>query len=220
MRFLQKNLLEHLQGKEFEQLRASFLARSFVKQEYISVPAGGENFIFIVQSGRLRVYLGYEEKEFSLAILSPGDIYATHAGTFVQALEDSELLVTDVATFRRQMASDGVVNRAMIRVLGNILQSSFGIIDGLVFKDTSCRLLSLLLNEAKHHEIRADGSVLLEIELSVEQIAGLVGASRQTVSTELNRLIKEGILEKGGRGMFVVPDPERLAAEYRARECS
>lgn len=219
MRFLQKDLLEHLQGKEFEQLRKSFRSRTYKKNDYVSIPDAGENRIFIVQSGRARVYLGYEEKEFNLAILGRGDIYATHTGTFVQALEPLELLVTDVSAFLMHLASDAEVNKGMIRVLGNILQSSFSIIDGLVFKDTSCRLLHLLLNEAKREDEQPDGSIILKIELSVEQIGHLIGASRQTVSTQLNKLIKNGVLQKGGRGSFILPDVDLLVEEYEESDC-
>ncbi len=208
-----------MQGKEFEQLRTSFHSRQFAKNAFVSTPDGEENRIFIVQSGRARVYLGYEEKEFNLAILGRGDIYATHTGTFVQALEPLELLVTDVSAFLMHLASDAEVNKGMIRVLGNILQSSFSIIDGLVFKDTSCRLLHLLLNEAKREKVQPDGSVILKIELSVEQIGHLIGASRQTVSTQLNKLIKNDVLRKGSRGSFVVPDIDLLVAEYQESDC-
>lgn len=219
MRFLQENLLDHLKGAEFEQLRASFSARKHNKNSYICTPDSTENRIFIVQSGRARVYLGYEEKEFNLSILSPGDIYSTHTGTFVQALEPMTILVTDIATFLQQMASDSEVNKGMIRVLGNILQSSFGIIDGLVFKDTTCRLLSLLLNEARRQEKEEDGTVVLHLDLSVEQIGRLIGASRQTVSTQLNKLIKTNVLQKHSRGRFIVPDVDQLVREFQLSDC-
>ncbi|WP_028581853.1 Crp/Fnr family transcriptional regulator [Desulfogranum japonicum] len=219
MRFLQENLLDLLQSPGFENLRSSFVSRSYVKDSYICQPDSRENSIFIVQSGRARVYLGYEEKEFNLAILTSGDIYSTHTGTYVQALSPLEVLVTDVATFHQQMASYREVNQAMIKVLGNILQASFKTIDSLVFQDTSCRLLSLLLTEAKRRTTGADGSVLLDINLSVEQIANLVGASRQTVSTQLNRLIKAGCIQRQTRGTFMVPDVDALEREYHSNGC-
>ena len=219
MRFLEENLLDHLQGDEFETLRSSFISRSYQKDSYICQPDSRENIIFIVQSGRARVYLGYEEKEFNLAILTPGDIYSTHTGTYVQALSLLEVLATDVGTFHQQMASDAEVNKAMIKVLGNILQSSFKIIDSLVFQNTSCRLLSLLLTEAGRRDTKPNGSVLLDMDLSVEQIAGLVGASRQTVSTQLNKLIKAGLIHRRARGTFMIPDLDALEREYLRNDC-
>ena len=125
----------------------------------------------------------------------------------------------DALAFRRHMALNGEVNRAMIKVLGNVLKSSFGIIDGLVFKDASCRLLSLLLTEAKRQQPSQDGVVVLQIDLSVEQIARLVGSSRQTVSTQLNRLIRQNLLHRLGRGAFVIPDITALEKYYSTADC-
>ena len=219
MKFLEENLLEWLHRPELAELRAAFTARIVGKNNFICHADSSENSIFIVTRGRARLYLGYEDKEFNLAILSPGDIYSTHTGAYVQAMEEMEVLVMDALAFRRHMALNGEVNRAMIKVLGNVLKSSFGIIDGLVFKDASCRLLSLLLTEAKRQQPSQDGVVVLQIDLSVEQIARLVGSSRQTVSTQLNRLIRQNLLHRLGRGAFVIPDITALEKYYSTADC-
>jgi CRP-like cAMP-binding protein len=207
MKFLTENLLDHLQRPEFTELRSVLSTRRYTKGSYICQSEADENLVFIVAGGRVRVYLGYEDKEFNLGILGKGDIYSTHAGTFVQALEDAELLMTDVMTFRRRMVGDPEVTKAMIRVLGNILKSSFAIIDGLAFKDANYRLVALLANEARRHGIKVENEgIRIDVDLSVEQIARLVGSTRQTVSTLLNDLIRAGLIERLGRGKFIIPD--------------
>lgn len=219
MKFLDENLIDHLQRLEFAALRESLSTKQVAQNGFICQPDSTDNDIFIVASGRARVYLGYEDKEFNLAILAAGDLYSTHTGAYVQAMEKMEILLMDAMTFRRHMASSSEVNLAMIKVLGNVLKSSFGIIDGLVFKDATCRLLSLLLNEAKRYPPQQDGTVVLHINLSVEQIARMVGSSRQTISTQLNRLIRHKLLHKQGRGSFVIPDITALEAYYSTSDC-
>lgn len=219
MKFLNENLLDHLQRPEFAALRQALQTRQITKNGFICQPGSPHNDIFIVTRGRARVYLGYEDKEFNLAILAPGDIYSTHTGTYVQAMEEMEILVMDALTFRQHMAQSSEVNMAIIKVLGNVLKSSFNIIDGLVFKDAACRLLALLINEAKRHEPQQDGTVVLHINLSVEQIARMVGSSRQTVSTQLNRLIRRKLIRKQGRGAFVIPDISALDMYYSSADC-
>ncbi len=219
MKFLDENLIDHLQRPEFAALRESLSTKQVAQNGFICQPDSTDNDIFIVVSGRARVYLGYEDKEFNLAILAAGDLYSTHTGAYVQAMEKMEILLMDAMTFRRHMASSSEVNLAMIKVLGNVLKSSFGIIDGLVFKDATCRLLSLLLNEAKRYPPQQDGTVVLHINLSVEQIARMVGSSRQTISTQLNRLIRHKLLHKQGRGSFVIPDITALEAYYSTSDC-
>jgi len=206
MKFLEENLLDHLRRPEFAELLSTLSSHSFKKGSYVCQPGHEENLIFILASGRVRVYLGYEDKEFNLGILTKGDIYSTHTRTFVQAMEDTELLMADVTTFRRKMSKDPEVTKAMVRVLGNILKTSFSIIDGLVFKDANSRLVALLVGEARRHGIETDAGLTVTIDLSVEQIARLVGSSRQTVSTLLNDLVRAELIVRSGRGNFLIPD--------------
>ena len=221
MKFIDENLLQHLQRPEFKQLCSVLATRRYPKNSFVCQADSSENMIFIVKKGRVRVYLGFEEKEFNLAILGKGDIYSTHTGTFVQAIDNTELLVADVQTFRQQMIDDQDVAKAMIRVLGKMLKSSFAIIDGLVFKDAGCRLIGLLATEARRHgrEQGEGKGIVVDIDLTVEQIAQLVGASRQTVSTLLNKLIRSGLLIRLSRGTYLVPNIGVLETMYRNGDC-
>ena len=221
MKFLDENLLEHLQRPEFSRLNSILSARTYQKNDLICHSGSQENIIFILKKGRVRVYLGFEDKEFNLAILNEGDIYSTHTGTFVQALDHTDLLVTDVRSFRQKMIDDPEIAKAMIRVLGKMLKSSFEIIDGLVFKDAGCRLIGLLVAEARRHGTKQEGleGLVVNIDLTVEQIAQLVGARRQTVSTLLNKLIRTGMLIRISRGTYLVPDIDKLDSMYQNGEC-
>lgn len=213
MKFLKENLLEHLKRPEFSGLTSAMARRKKRRGEFISRPDETENMVFIVETGRVRIYRAWEDKEFDLGILGPGDLFATHTGTFVQALDDTELLLTDVKTFRTRMLDHPEVAIAMVRVLGDILKTSFDIIDGLAFKDANSRLVAFLLSQGLDHGRHlAGGGIDVTIGLSVEQTARLVGASRQTVSTLLNDLIRAGLLERAGMGRYIIPDPERLQA--------
>ena len=213
MRFSEENLLDHLQQPEFASLRSSLVKRLFPKDGFVCQPGQEENMIFLVASGRVRVYLGYEEKEFNLGILSQGDIYSTHSGTYVQAITDTEILFTDLHTIRREMLAHPEITMTMVRILGNMLKSSFAIIDGLAFRDVNHRLVALLASEARKQDRRADdGSLHLVLDLTVEQIARLVGSSRQTVSTLLNDLFRAGLLKRLDRAQFVIPDITALEA--------
>jgi len=211
MKFLEENLLDHLQRKEFAELYASLTKRSYPKGAYICQPGDKENQVFIVSKGRARVCLGYEDKEFILGILSEGDIYSTHTRALVQSLEDVEILIADAVTFSQKMLDDPEVAKSMIGVMGSMLKISFSVIESLAFKDVNSRLVTLLTNEADKHGTPADdGGVVIQIDLSVEQIACLVGSTRQTVSTLLNDFSRKGLVKKLERGKFLIADIHAL----------
>lgn len=210
MKFSGVNLLDELAKDELAELRSVFNQRAYPKGAVIYTPDENENLVFVIARGRVRVYLAYEDKEFTLAILNPGDLYATHAGCYIQAFEETDLLVADVHSVKTIMDAVPMFTRTMVRVLGHILQNSFSIIGGLAFKDIYARLMDYILTEARQSGAPHESGILLKLDLTMEQLALLMGATRQTVSTLLNDMVRAGLLVKLGRGKYYIPDIDAL----------
>ena len=208
MKISMLSLLDELERPEYASMKKAFRSRRVVKDEMIALPDAEENIVFVVAEGRLRVFRSYEEKEFTFAILEPGDIYSTHTGAHVLSLSEGILLVTDIGTFHREMMEAPAVTQAMVRVLGGLLKNAFQIIDGLVFSDSTARLAVFLLSEARQEP---QGS-MVRMEVTVEQLALHLGMSRQTASTLLTGMGRTGVIQKISRGVYRIEDPERLRA--------
>jgi CRP-like cAMP-binding protein len=206
MKFSGVNLLDEIAKEELADLRTVFSRRTFAKGSIIFRPDETENLVFVIAEGRVRVYLAYEDKEFTLAILGSGDLYATHAGCYIQAMEEAELLVSDVQSVKRCLTEIPLFTRTMVRVLGHILQNTFSIIGSLAFKDIYNRLKDYILSEARDSGVPENGGMVLNLDLTTEQLAQLVGATRQTVSTLLNDMERAGLMTKCARGEYFIPD--------------
>jgi CRP-like cAMP-binding protein len=213
MRLTEFNLLEELAKPEYADILSGFHRRAIAKSAFVCSPDQDENLVFIVAAGRARVYLASDVREFTLSILEPGDIYSTHTGTYVQAMEDMDVLVTPIADFTRHVTAFPKFTKTMVRVLGDMLKSSFATIDALVFKDISRRLASFLAGEARARGRATPDGMLLDLDLTTEELARMVGATRQTVSTLLNDMDRAGLLALGGRSVFLIPDPDKLEQE-------
>lgn len=211
MKFSGINLIDELAKDELAEFRAMFHERSYDKGTVIYTPDESDNLVFVIATGRVRVYLAYEDKEFTLGILNPGDIYANHAECYIQAFDDTSLLVTDVHSVKTMMSEVPLFTRTMVRVLGHILKNSFSIIGGLAFKDIYNRLMDYILEEARDTGKPDGAGVLVSIDLTIEQLAQLMGATRQTVSTLLNDMVRAGLMEKRGRGEYFIPSMDDLA---------
>lgn len=208
MHFSDINLLSVLGKSEFSSLRSSFRTRRHAKKSIMYYPYddASDDVVFVVISGRVRVYLAHEEKEFTLAILEAGDVYSSHTRAFVEALDDTEIYVGDVAAFQRGLTDVPAFAQTMVRVLARMLSSSFDAIESLAFKDAEKRLAELLFIEAERVGVEEAGGVRFALGLTTEQLSHLVGATRQTVSTLLNDFIRDGLLIKEGRDSYLVPD--------------
>ncbi len=203
------NLLDELEKEELSDFKNIFHERPFSKGQLIFTPFQDSNQAFIIAKGRVRVYLAYADKEFSLSILGVGELYSTHTECYVEALDDCRLLVADVKDIARFMTDVPSLTRSMVRVLGRILKNSFSIIAGLAFKDINKRLIDYILYIAEQ-AYPDEKTPEIELGLTVEQLSGLMGASRQTVSTLLNSLERDGLIKKTGRGCYLVLNIELL----------
>ena len=178
--------------------------------DYSEKGSSQNNYVFIVRSGRVRVYLSCGDKEFTIAVLDPGDIYVSHSNTFVQAMEDCTLLLVDTPTFNRRMMAVPQFTQAVVRVLGGILKNAFNIIDGLALRDVTARLAIFLLDAARIEEDVPGKINSVHLNVTGELLAQHLGTSRQTISTLLNDFTRSGILAKEKRGVYRILDERRL----------
>jgi len=210
MRLTDTDLLKELAKPEHAVVRAAFISRRYARGSQVFLPREARNCLFIVAKGRARVYLANRDKEFTMAVLDAGDVYTTHTRAHVEAVDDLELLVADLAAVGPSLLTVPALTASTIKVLGDLLSHAFTVIDGLAFQDARGRLLSLLRYEGYRATPDAAGVPCFAHGLSVEQLATFVGASRQTVSSLLNALEREGIVELRARGVIRILDPAAL----------
>lgn len=211
MKLTSINLIETLESTNYQEFYAIFKEKRHHKRELISSPVQEEDLVFLVKAGRVRVFLAYEDKEFTLSILERGDIFSTHTRAFAQALdEDTATLAAQTEKFGEMIVRYPQFSLIMVRVLGDLLKNSITIIDGLVFKETHSRLAQFLVQAAQDKGELHDGEIVLKLGLNVEEIATVLGASRQTISLMLNDFYRVGILRKVGRHAIVIKDLHAL----------
>ena len=197
-------------------LLQGFHARQLVEGELLGSPGSPRNSVFILRGGRLRVYLAFEDKEYTLAFLEPGDIYSTHSGAYVQAVQPTEVLVGDTRLMAATLRAAPDAVPAVIRVLGQTLATSMQLIEDLAFRDVEGRLARFLHGMLARKGEPGEQGVHLKLDLSTQDLAHLLGTTRQTASSLVNRLAREGILRRAGPGAFDILRPDLLEARSQA----
>jgi len=211
MKLTSVNLIETLESADYQEFYTIFMEKRHHRRELISSPLQEENLVFLVKTGRVRVFLAYEDKEFTLSVLERGDIFSTHTRAFAQALDEETVVLTaQTEKFGEMIARYPQFYLIIVRVLGDLLKNSITIINGLVFKETHSRLAQFLVQAAKDKGELRDGEVLLKLGLNVEELSTILGASRQTISQILNDFYRAGILQKIGRHTIIIKDLHAL----------
>jgi CRP-like cAMP-binding protein len=187
-----------------------FSRRSFEEKNIVSDKETRRGGVFIVTSGRLRVYLSYEGREFTLLFLEPGDVFSMHSDATVEAWQHSEILITDINGFKDILLHLPSLSVSAISVLGKVLMTTTHIIEDLMFRDVKSRLLRFLIELTEEKGRSGPGGIEVPLELNTEDVAMLIGSTRQSTSSILNELIKNGHLRRINRRTMLVKDLPNL----------
>lgn len=210
MRIVHDNLLDALQAAETKGLLDYFTEKRYRKKEIIFFPKHAENFVFIVKEGRVRVYLAFDDKEFTISILEAGDVFSTHTRAFTEALDDCTLLICSTENFSRMLIDHPTLTHYLINVLGDLLKNCFTIIINLAFMEAKTRLREYLLSAAEEKGVYCKEGIKVEIGQDLSQMATIIGVSRQTVSSLVNEFCRMGILKRLNRKTILIKDWEAL----------
>lgn len=194
--------------------------RQYKRGSFIASPGSGGNTVFVLQQGRLRVYLSGEDKELTLAFLEPGEVYCTHTRAWVEAVTDCTLLTADTGHFQGRLLSDPALMPATIRVFARLLARSIDIIEDLAFRDVGARLANFLLGLARSVDATLPAGLRMPLQLRAEDIARLLGTSRQTVSSLIGQLVRDGVIAREGRRTLVLLAPDELARRAKGSDLS
>ncbi|MDH5491862.1 MAG: Crp/Fnr family transcriptional regulator [Myxococcales bacterium] len=171
--------------------------------------------MYVIRSGRVRIYKEAGGSEKTLAYLGPGEFFGEMAilnnkprTASAETVEETKLLVIDGKTFGSMVVSNSEIAVRLIRKLARRLDNANELIDILMHRDPKARVILGLAREAEHNgQQRKDGSVL--VPLDREGLARLVSLAEEEVEGVLSRLDRLSIIEYSPDG-FLIPDVMRL----------
>jgi CRP-like cAMP-binding protein len=102
----------------------------------------------------------------------------------------------------------------LLRVLARRLRRTNDALADLIFTDVPGRVAKSLLQMASRFGTRDGGVLRVTHDLTQEELAQLVGASRETVNKALADFASRGWLRLDGKSVIIL-DPERLARRAR-----
>ena len=173
-------------------------------------------FMYVIQTGRVRVFTEVKGDQKQLAILGPGDFFGEMAilnakprTASAEVVEDARMLVIDAKTFGSMIMSNQEIAVRLITRLARRLDSANTLIDILMHRDPKARVILGLAHEAEFNGEQADdGSILVPIDAG--GLANQVGLEVHEVKAVLQRLERLKIVEETPEGFIRVPDTMRL----------
>jgi CRP/FNR family cyclic AMP-dependent transcriptional regulator len=168
------------------------------------VMAGGDatDSLYIVLSGRLKVMMSDSDgKEVILSILGPGEFFGemgliddSPRSASVVAIEACELLSITKRDFKKCLAENFEMAMAVMRGLVRRLREADRKIGSLAMLDVYGRVARLLLDMSED----VNGQKIVAKRLPKQDIAKMIGASREMVSRVMKDLQMGGYIEMRG----------------------
>jgi len=188
-------LFSGLNDDELAEIAAFTLERKYQKGRIIFVEEEPGEAIYFLKSGLIKVSKqDGEGREHTLHYVNPGDVFAEvvlfDAGGYpatAEVVEDAEIGLIRNRDMDRALIKNPGMTLEMLKIMARRLRNAQRQIMELALKDTTRRLAGLLLKLAEEHGVLRNNGVLISLPLTNQELANLVGTSRETV----NRILSE-----------------------------
>jgi CRP-like cAMP-binding protein len=214
------DLFERLTPEQAERLNRRALIRRFPRRAIVYAPSEPGQSVQVVAVGRVKIKdMTPDGKETILAFIEEGELFGELAlldeqprREYAEAVADSQILALprDEVLWLMQARPD--VALSITKLIGLRRQRVENRLRNLLFRPSRERILLILQELTESHGERAGNRCVIRLPLSHQDVASLVGVTRETVTVVLGRLQAGGLIRVERRRITVL-DCQRLACE-------
>ncbi len=212
------NLISHLPPDEIAGLESISRVRRFAKGEPVYLPSEVADAVFLIARGLVKIcHITPEGKTSTLALIGTGELFGELAlfdggtrGEYVEALEPTTVIRIPSIALIQLMNRHPELAMGISKVVGHRRQRIERRLGHLLFTPNRQRLAHLLLDLAEQFGVATDEGIRLNLKLSHQDIANIIGTTRETVTILLGKMKSEGLVD-GRRQRVVLTNIHKLA---------
>jgi CRP/FNR family transcriptional regulator, cyclic AMP receptor protein len=216
-------IFAELDDPSLASLERIVVEKQFHKESVIVSQEDRGDALFVVSGGKVKVVLyGRSGREVILSVFKPGDFFGEMSlldnqprSANVIAVENSTLLVLERTAFADHLAKHPGVALTVLSEMSRRLRRADAIIGNLALLDVYGRVARFLRELAKTDGEPSAGTIIIRSRPTQQEIASMIGTSRETVSRALSEFQRRGFVEMTGRRIilrssFVLDDDAAL----------
>jgi CRP/FNR family cyclic AMP-dependent transcriptional regulator len=192
-----------LSSAELEALASHTEWRTLRAKQMVVVQGSLGDEMFAILHGRLKVIRSSAEgKEATIGILEAGDMFGEIAmldggprTASVETLEHCELLVLKRASVMQHIEQHPKVMRQMLSALCQRLRYVDDFLQDALFLNLPQRLGKMLKQLAKQYGNADENGTTIDLKLTQQELANMVGASRESVNKQMSVWAEHGWVE-------------------------
>jgi CRP/FNR family cyclic AMP-dependent transcriptional regulator len=204
-------LLGAMPADTLEGLRAVSTSRTFARNEVIFRRGEAASEMYGIVSGRVAILTSSPDgRESLVAVLEEGALFG-ELGLFddgprsadARALEETKVIVLAYEPLRAAIDQQPTLLWVIVRLLARRLRTTDDALADAVFLDVPARTAKRLLDIAGDQDT-------FRLPMTQEDLAGLVGASRERVNKALSLFTRLGWIKVEGRNRYHILDRQAL----------
>lgn len=210
-------LLAALTPADRESLAAAVTRRRYRRAETIFQKDEPGHSVYIVERGSVRIYVPSPQgNDLVLAVLGAGDFFGDLSlldgrprSASAAATSDTTLLALERIDFIALITSRPEAAMAVLEAVSRRLRETDEMAADLAFLDVPGRLAKKLLDLAASNGVQKSSGVLIDLAVTQEELANMIGVTRESVNRNLSDFKKMGLVTNQGR-KIIVKDAARL----------
>lgn len=214
-------LLAQLGPDQIARLAERIELREIKRREVVYLPGDPGDSLFIVNGGRVKISkVTRDGKALTLNYCGPCDLFGetclVEGGAreeMAEAMENSMVTEIDRSDFEDMLAASAGLGLHMTKLLAKRRLDLENKVETLVFRDVTSKLAELLLELAREYGVEDSRGTLIALKITHQELANLIGSTRETVSLTLSQFKRKDLISTDGRKV-IISDSESLRALY------
>jgi len=204
-------LLESLPQEALRLLVPHLEMREVRRRQVLYIPGDPSQSVFFLNGGRVKVSkVTRDGRELTLAYRVPGELFGELClGHGKPREEMAEAVETALVTEVERVAFEEMIGRhprlawELMRLSNERRAEVETKVARLIFRDVNSKLAELLLSLAKEFGVEDVRGTLIAIKITHQEMANLIGSTRETVSLTLSQFRKKSLVAMQGRKVIV-----------------
>lgn len=208
-----KSIFCDLHSEKLDDVSNHKIVNTYKKGQTLFVQGNPAFGLFCINKGNIKLSkIGPDGKESIVKLAQAGNILG-HRSLFTQtaytatatALEDAVVCFFEKKFINELMNRGPEVSMRVIQQLSNALGTAEDRVASLSQKSVPERLAELLLLLKESHGVKAPGEkICLEIKLTREEMASLIGTAPETLIRFISEMKENGILDQNGKTLYII----------------
>ncbi len=215
--FTEFSFLNKLQVIEWQELQAIAHTNQYKKNSYIFRANELSNALYVLLEGRVKITrLSQHGRELIQWFCLPGEIFGLsednfshRRGLYAQAITGAKLLCIQKSDFEQFILERPRVSLLIIKQLASRLRTLGDTLLNITSDDAHIRFIKLLQRLCDFYGRKSEQGVYVDIYLTHQEMADMIGVCRQTVSSMIGQLKRSGIMTTNRTGIYI-QSPQKL----------